>query len=118
MYLAFYRMRRREQYVQEKDFHAGVMHYSEWDTGETVAEEMFPDPALNVEEEIIAKVMSEKLHDCLALLPESDRELLHALYFEGQSERQLCKKLGVGQKTVNDRKRKALGKLRNMFGVK
>ena len=118
VYLTFYRMRRREKYVVEKDRRVGVLLYSELDTNETIAEEMIPDLTHNVEEDVIAKVMHTKLHHCLTLLSETDREVLKAIYFDGLTERQVGEQMGMAQRTVNDRKHKALKQLRKMFGVK
>lgn len=118
VYLTFYRMKRRERFVVEKDQRAGVVLYSDLDTDELVGEDMLPDYSHNVEEEAIANVMHSKLHNFLACLPEQDQRLLQALYFDGLTERQTGILLGMAQKTVNDRKHKALKKLRTMFGVK
>lgn len=118
VYLTFYRMARRERFVVEKDRRAGVVLYSDLDTDELVGEDVLPDYSHNVEEEAIANVMYRKLHDYLAHLPEQDRKLLQAIYFDDLTERQVGQRLGMAQKTVNDRKHKALKKLRTMFGVK
>lgn len=118
VYLTFYRMARRERFVVEKERRAGVVLYSDLDTDEMVGEDILPDPAQNVEEEAIAKALHSKLHECMACLPDSDRRLLQAIYFDGLTERQTGERMGLAQKTVNDRKHKALKELRKMFGVK
>ena len=45
VYLAYYRMARREQFVFEKDRRAGVAYYSDLDTDEILGEETIPDLA-------------------------------------------------------------------------
>ena len=80
VYLTFYRMKRRERFVVEKDRRAGVVLYSDLDTDELVGENVLPDYSHNVEEEAIANVMYSKLHNCLACLPEQDQRLLQALF--------------------------------------
>ena len=60
----------------------------------------------------IAHILQERLHQCLELLPPQDRELIHALYFEELSERQLAKRTGIPQRTINDRKRRVIAQLK------
>lgn len=114
IYLTYYRMRRRELFLEEKDMQHGISRYSDLDTEEILGEEMIPDrTSEDIQDTVVAKLMTERLQQCLRLLPDAERELIHALYFEGLSERQLSKRTGLPQKTINDRKHKALRRLKN-----
>ena len=53
--------------------------------------------------------------DALALLEESDRQVLEALYFEGLSQSQLAARSGVPLGTLKSRSRNALQRLRAYF---
>ena len=46
----------------------------------------------------------EELRKALFLLPKNDYELLHALYFEEKTERELAAKYGISQTAVHKRK--------------
>ena len=77
VYLAYYRMARREQFVFEKDRRAGVAYYSDLDTEETLGEEMIPDlDAPAVETAAVTHVMREALREALISLSEADLRLI------------------------------------------
>lgn len=88
VYQSYYRMKRRESFLIEKDMNHGVELYSNLDTDETLGEEMLPDlHSPDVEEHAITNVLSEKLRRCISQLPEAERQLIYAIYYEGLSER-------------------------------
>lgn len=116
VYQSYYRMRRRESFLIEKDMDHGVELYSNLDTDETLGEEMLPDLySPGVEEKAITNVLSEKLRYCISQLSETEQRLIHAIYYEGLSERQLAKEIGVSQVTIHKRKRVILVKLLNLM---
>lgn len=95
------------------------MLYSNLDTFETLGEEMIPDMSVvAVEDMVIARLMSEKLHRCIALLPKDEQNLIQAIYFDQLSERKLSKKTGVHYMTLHDRKIRIIRKLRKMMEEK
>ena len=118
VYLAYYSIERHTRTLDEKDERNGKILYSALDTEETLGEEMIPDiGASSVEDIALGNILCEKLHRCLALLPEPERELLHALYFEGLSERQLSNRTGIPQRTINDRRNRAIARLKKMLHI-
>jgi RNA polymerase sigma factor (sigma-70 family) len=78
-------------------------------------DQQFAADGESVEDTAVKTVMIEKMLECLTLLTPTERELVTALFFEGKSERQLAKQSGVPQRTINDRKKKILGKLKNLL---
>ncbi len=113
VYLAYYRQDRKARFSQEKHQKQGVVSFHDLDTDEMSGEEAIPDlNASSVEDVVEGKLMAEQLHRCLALLPEGEQKLLHALYFEGQSERKYAKSIGISQNAVNKQRHKVLSKLR------
>ena len=118
VYLAYYSIERHTRTLDEKDERNGKVLYCELDTEETLGEEMIPDiGASSVEDIALGSILSETLHQCLALLPGPERELLHALYFEGITEREYAKRVGISQKGVNKRRHKILDKLKAMMKI-
>ncbi len=116
IYFEYLRMDRRDRYLEERDLAHGKTLYSNLDTAELLGEEMIPDSsAVDPADAAIAHILHEKLHQCLKLLPENDQKLLDAIYFEDMSERQISEKEGVPQSTVNDRRRKAIKRLKKFF---
>ena len=116
VYLAYYRMARREQFVFEKDRRAGVAYYSDLDTDEILGEETIPDLAApTVETVAVTQVMRESLREALAQLTKEEYELIQALYYENISEREYAAKLGLSQRGLNKRRHKALAKLKKIL---
>ena len=59
VYLTYYRMKRRELRLEEKDAAHGVFYYSALDTEETNGEDAIPDLlSPRVEETVVDKLMS------------------------------------------------------------
>ena len=116
IYFAYYQEKRRGRTLREKDERNGAVSYDGLDTPELSGQEMIPDRgAVSVEDAAIANILRGELRRCLALLDEPDRQLIHALYFEGLSEREYAKRVGVPQRTINDRRHRALRKLKKLL---
>lgn len=57
-------------------------------------------------------LMGELLRLSIAQLAPSEQELITALFYDGMTEREYAIKSGIPQKTINDRKRRILLKLK------
>ena len=79
------------------------------------AEEQFVDEETNVEEMAIKTVMVEQLRETMALLNADEIEMINALFYQGFSEREYARKVGIPQKTINDRKMRILHKLKKLL---
>ncbi len=98
VYLAYHRSKRRERYfthdikaetpIRDKD--GAVVGYrpSREDSLERLiaAYGDFVDAAVDVAEEAIRAVMSERLHKAMAMLPDAKQELIDALFFSNGGE--------------------------------
>lgn len=116
VYKAFWSMERHSRTLQEKDVRNHVFSYDAFDTDDMLGSELFPDKTTsNFEDQIIAEMMAAKLRRCIALLPEEDRKLIQAIYFNGLSEREVSKHEGIPQTTVSYRLRQILRKLQILF---
>jgi RNA polymerase sigma factor (sigma-70 family) len=116
VYLTYYRMESRARYLDRKDILHGKVLYSNLDTNETTGEEGISDlGAENVEDAVVRRIMSDKLHQCLARLSAQERELIIEIFFNEKSESQLAKELGTHHQTINYRKQRILKKLQKML---
>ena len=70
---------------------------------------------MDIEEQVAYKLLLDKLHSCLSLLTEEERELIYALFFGEKTEREWSAETGIPQKTINNRKRKILLKLKALL---
>ncbi len=116
VYYAYYHMGRQCRTQAEKDCRRRIASYDALDTDDGLGIDLLVDlDSPSVEDAAIAKVMAEKLHRCLALLPEGERILLEKIYFSGMSERETAQSLGIPCMTLHDRKIKALRTLKKMM---
>lgn len=71
--------------------------------------------SLDVSEVVEQRIMVDKLHEAMKLLPEEDAELIQALYFDELTEREYARVQGLSQVAVHKRKQRVLQKLRDML---
>lgn len=87
--------------------------------------ERFQDDGVNVEyrtgavpdfvDRLVLLEQEQQLLRALRTLTVEERLLIHELFYNGKSERELSAMIAVPQKTINDRKRKILAKLRRQI---
>ncbi|NNM89135.1 MAG: sigma-70 family RNA polymerase sigma factor [Phycisphaerae bacterium] len=88
-----------KRYRQEWSFARHCGHTMSFEPGTANREALEDSPALC------------PLEEALACLPESDRALMKALYWDRRSEAQAATDLGVSQQAVSKRKRRVLARL-------
>lgn len=116
VYYTYYHMSRQRRTQAEKEERRRVASYDALDTNDGLGIDLLVDEeSPSVEDTVIARVMAEKLHRCLALLPDRERSLLKKIYFGEMSERKVAQNLGIPCMTVHNRKIRALRKLRKMM---
>lgn len=69
----------------------------------------YEDESINIENQIIGKILCEK---GLGLLDETEYELINAYYIKEEPLKTIAQRLELNYKTAENRKRKALEKLR------
>lgn len=113
VYREYYRLGRRERYIEERDAACGKVLYSNMDTADMLGEETIPDmEAGSVEHIAVDSAMADKLRLCLKYLTADERELIEALFYKGYSERGWADISGIPRKTIGDRRARILGKLK------
>ena len=117
VYLCYYQMARRERTLTEKDARNKLSSYDAWNTGTLCGADMIKDTAAPPEEQVINKIMTQKLHACLAELTEKERDLIRALFFEGKSVTQLAEDLKIPRRTLGYRRDCALKKLKRLMEI-
>jgi len=79
----------------------------------------FPSSTPSPEQKVITEIEKSDLHRCIRSLPAEEKEVIYALFFsnygEGMTEREFACISGIPRKTINDRKRRALEKLKKML---
>ena len=75
----------------------------------------FAAAAESVEDVVIRKLVVDKLHTALLQLPKEERALIYALFFDGKTESEVAKHLGVSRQAIQKRKNRILKKLKKFF---
>lgn len=113
-YKAYYRQKEREVYL-DKLANKHNISFEECEEKGIQVDYLISHTEESIEDGVIKKEMLKKLALCLETLSERERLLIYALFFQGKSERQLSAETGTPQRTINDRKRKILLKLKKLL---
>ncbi len=131
IYLAYYRSKRRDRYF-ERDIKTGAAIRDETGniTGYKPSREdsferlidfgkVFIAVDADTASEVEHSVMSERLHTALAMLTDTEKELIAALFFadggKGMTERKYAAISGIPQQTINSRKARIIAKLKKLI---
>lgn len=69
----------------------------------------------SLEDQFFEQEQRAKLRKALSSLPKDERKLIYEIYYKKKSERKLEAATGIPQKTINDRKRRILNKLKELM---
>lgn len=73
------------------------------------------DPNPLVEDIVADRMTLDVLYHAMSCLSEKERSMIQALFYDGKSERAVADETGVPQKTINNRKKHLLDKLRKIL---
>lgn len=118
VYYTYHKMKRYEKTLIEKDNRNRLIHYDAWDDEFISKTPISGIPMPTPEDIVISKQTRLQLHQSLALLPEAERDLIRALFFEGKSMAELSKQLQIPPRTIGYRRDRTLKKLREMMNRK
>ncbi|TCX53575.1 sigma-70 family RNA polymerase sigma factor [Dehalobacter sp. 14DCB1] len=115
VYREYFKMERRERYLEERDLVNGKVLYSELDNVHqgVLGEDILVDSIVeDICELVTTKIMVERLREYLVLLSDEELDLIIQLFFNEKSERELSAERGIPRKTISYRKDKILSKLK------
>ena len=116
VYYAYYHMGRQRRTQAEKDGRQRVASYDALDTDDGLGIDLLEDTdSLPVEDVAINRILSEKLHECIARLSPMEQKIISFLFFKEMSEREAAQTLGIPLMTFHNRKVKVLRKLKRMM---
>ena len=116
VYNVYRQMRRQERTLAEKDSRNFVLKYEDFADGEVTGEEQIYDFLQpSVEEIALTNIIYHKLHKAIEMLPQTEREIITAIYFQGYSVHQLAKESGTPYMTISCRKERILCKLKKIL---
>lgn len=110
--------KRRKQYVndiiKEHEYIVVSLYSDIMISGDCTGEDVISDEDTNVEDTVIHSMMLEKLKTALTYLTDDEHELITQLIYTDMpiSQRELARKTGLPQKTIDNRKASILRKLK------
>lgn len=116
-YTEFYRDRRRQKYLKEQSVGNGDFSIDMITSTELNGEDVLPDPSEDIAEQVAHKLLLNKLHQVLSQLSQKEQILIHEIFDEELSERELAVRYGISQVAVHKRKIRILEKLRKMMKI-
>lgn len=114
VYKAYYKLKEREKYLDRLAEEKNISLEACTEKGVQV-EYLITRSQESMEDKLIRTEMITKMMKCLNLLTADEKALIKELFFNGKSERQLSAETGIPQRTINDRKRKILLKLKKVI---
>ena len=114
-YTDFYRDKERWRYLQKLDAKNSLLSLDGFIVSEGNPLDFIADEAADIAETVVNAVMVDRLKAALHLLSESEQALIHAIFFDGLTEREVGLRLGLTQSGVNKRKARILIKLRKII---
>lgn len=118
VYEAYYKMSRRERYIEERDENNGVVSYHAIEANGIDGEAGLRDMSVDSLETIaLANELQEQLHRCIAALPKAERELIRAIYFDGLTEAEYAQRANLSQSGVSRKQKKTLSKLKKLMNI-
>ncbi len=114
-YIRFYKEQRRQKYIEERSEENGDISIDMLTTDTFIGADILSDPGEPVDELAIRHILMDKLRHALALLTADERELVHALFYEGLTERQYAEQKGVYHNAVHKKKKRILKKIQRFL---
>lgn len=114
-YRDFYKAGRRQKYIDERSAENGDFSYDMLTTDDFNGVDILVDESESLDEQIIQKIMLDKLKHALLLLSVDEQELIREIFVEELSERTLAEKYNVSQVAIHKRKIKILEKLKKII---
>jgi DNA-directed RNA polymerase specialized sigma24 family protein len=114
VYRTYYKLTERERYLNRLAEKRHISLEACHQNGLQV-DYLLSHPGESIEDGVIKKEKLEKMALCLETLSEHERLLIYELFFQEKSERQLSAETAIPQRTINDRKRKILLKLKRLM---
>ena len=115
VYRDFYKSQRRQKYIDERSAKNNDFSYDMLTTDAFNGEDILVDDSESLDEQVIRKIMTDKLRGALRLLSEDEQELIYGLFYENLSEREYAAQKGVYHNAIHNKKIRILKKLKKFL---
>lgn len=114
VYKAYYKMDRRERYLEERS-KKHELSYEALVDGDYPVEEKMNEKDNSVDDVAITTILIEKMLLVISNLSEEERWLIQELFFYGKNECRIAEEIGVSRRTIGYRKNNILYKLKELL---
>lgn len=115
IYKTYYKMYRRERYLEERDLKHGLIKYNKFDRKDDNYEDCIRDDLIDVEQIVETKLMIEELYRALSSLNDDERELVLDLFFREKSLREAAEERDISHSMIAKRRDSILKKLKDIL---
>lgn len=114
-YEEFYRMKRRQKYLDERSAANGDFSYDMLTTDEFSGEDILIAEQPDVCDTVVESIMTDKLRKAILKLTDEDQLLIYRYYYADISGTDLAEIYGVSQQAISKRIAKIRAKLKNLL---
>lgn len=114
VYIVYFKMERRERYLNEVSLEKDLSYNQLMDKDYPIEGKM-SEPQRFIEDEIVKKIMIERMTIAIKSLTNSERIVINELFFNGKSERELADLMNIPRTTLQSKKIKIVNKLKKII---
>lgn len=114
-YLEYRKEQDRHNYLKKNEQEAIILSLDALGAEGTSGDVFIADERVNVEEEIVHKLLLDKLKNAVSKLSAEELLLIDLLYSKLKTEREISKITGIPQRTICYRKKKIIERLKNFL---
>ena len=116
-YKAFYKARRRQKYLVEQSQDNKDISIDMLATEEFKDREILLDAGQDVADQVVNRILLDKLRAVLPLLDKDDQELIYLHFFLNIPQTKIGRMFGLEQSSLSRRINKILQKIKNLMGI-
>ena len=116
-YKAFYKARRRQKYLVEQSQDNKDISIDMLATEEFKDREVLLDAGQDVADQVVNRILLDKLRAVLPLLDKDDQELIYLHFFLNIPQTKIGRMFGLDQSSISRRINKILQKIKNLMEI-
>ena len=116
-YEDFYRVKERQKYLRKRDAKYGLLSIEAFDTEDDNGTDYIQAETEDVAETVAHIFLLDKLRLIVSMLPNDEKELIVAHFYEGKPQTKLAEEYGVNQSNISRRISKILDKIKKLLEI-
>ena len=114
-YEDFYRTKDRLTYLKRLDIKYGLLSIDAFDSEDDNGTDYIQAETEDVAETVAHLLLLDKLRLIVSMLPEDEKELIQAYFYENIPQTEIADRLGISQQAVSKRILKICAKIKNLL---